>query len=51
MAQRTHEQQTSERLAAEQRTFNSYEEFWPCYVAMHSKAAGRDRELAEIAAK
>jgi hypothetical protein len=26
---------------AEQRTFESYEEFWPYYVAMHSRAATR----------
>ncbi|GHJ39001.1 hypothetical protein Sm713_46100 [Streptomyces sp. TS71-3] len=29
-----------------QRTFDSYEEFWPYYVAMHSKAATRWVHLA-----
>ncbi|WP_037914934.1 DUF962 domain-containing protein [Actinacidiphila yeochonensis] len=32
--------------AAEQRTFDSFEEFWPYYVAMHSKAATRWVHLA-----
>ncbi|MFE4645964.1 Mpo1-like protein, partial [Streptomyces sp. NPDC056730] len=38
---RTAERQTNERQPAEPRTFDSYEEFWPYYVAMHSKAATR----------